>query len=339
MFWQHRQNKCEKKDRNKALIAQYSRGNVSLQNQRFVTEQEKNERRKRVLSFKFAWSKSVRFEKGWLKHRPFLSPKQKKKLLTEHGIKSQLTHDSQIHTRQTPPIIVEQNSNAFWSLVTEFRQAENLLKSAEWDDLRLDIPTINELRYAGFHLINALETSDLHKQLNEFNKGIQHCRRASYDAIELGLINELEQIIEFQGDYRLLPVTDALPDFVELMEQVEEIKEKLGQNEKAPNRDAYYEEAEAHLNELRKINRKLKVARTELNKHLARDKKIAKRWLAGFIIAALGLIYGIGSDWFDTSYNEQKDQQQKAEEQKANAQPSAIDKNQDGDLQNKSGSE
>ncbi|SFE55268.1 hypothetical protein SAMN04487869_11011 [Marinobacter sp. DSM 26671] len=54
MFWQHRQDECAKKDRNKALVAQYSRGNVSLQNQRFVTEKEKSERRKRVLGFKFA---------------------------------------------------------------------------------------------------------------------------------------------------------------------------------------------------------------------------------------------------------------------------------------------
>jgi DNA repair exonuclease SbcCD ATPase subunit len=246
--------------------------------------------------------------------------------VTEHGKEAKSPQDSQVRPPHTP-LIVEENAGTFWSLVSEFRQAENLLKTAEWDDLRLDIPTINELRYAGYHLINALETSDLREQLQEFEKGVHHCRRASYDAIELGLINELEQVMDFENDYRLVPVPNVLPDYVQLMERVEEIKEKLGQNEKAPDRKTYYEEAESHLKELKKITRKLKVSRTELNKHLAGERTKSRRWAAGIILAALGLVYAMGSDWIDATA---ADQQQKVEEQNPIPSPKASDAKQSG---------
>ncbi len=42
-----------KKD-SKALVARYARGNVSLQIGRFVTAEEKEERKKAVLSVKFS---------------------------------------------------------------------------------------------------------------------------------------------------------------------------------------------------------------------------------------------------------------------------------------------
>ncbi|WP_092032173.1 hypothetical protein [Marinobacter sp. DSM 26671] len=250
--------------------------------------------------------------------------------MTEHGKEAQSPQDPQVHTRHTP-LIVEENAGTFWSLVAEFRQAENLLKTAEWDDLRLDIPTINELRYAGFHLINALETTDLHAQLQEFNKGVRHCRRASYDAIELGLINELEQVIDFERDYSLVPVTNALPDYVELMERVEGIKEKLGQNEKAPDREAYYEDAESHLKELKQINRKLKVARTELNKHLAGERTKTRRWKAAFSVALIGVILttlGFISNWPETSANGQRDQQQEIGKQNPDPQANSSNEKQ-----------
>lgn len=48
-------NKRHEKDaaKSKALVTRYSLGNVSLQVKRFVTEDEKNARRKQVLATKF----------------------------------------------------------------------------------------------------------------------------------------------------------------------------------------------------------------------------------------------------------------------------------------------
>lgn len=55
MFMRNRSTEQYDQEANrKALVAKYSRGNVSLQNQRYITEKEKEKRKKRILGFKFA---------------------------------------------------------------------------------------------------------------------------------------------------------------------------------------------------------------------------------------------------------------------------------------------
>lgn len=177
-----------------------------------------------------------------------------------------------------PPLLVEHNYDLFWAVHREFYRAEKLLKTAEWSDGQLDIPSINELRYVSFHLLRALSTGDGQEQAEELQRAKRHCQRASYDAIELSLVYELEAIMRFEEDFRLFPYTKYYPDILESMERIEEIKTILGEDrEHSETRGENYERAEQHLEEIKEINRKLKVRRTEINKIIDQEKTDQKR--------------------------------------------------------------
>lgn len=49
-----------------------------------------------------------------------------------------------------------------------------------------DIAAINQLRYAGRHLLDALHEGNEHDQYESVRKAVGHCHRACYDAAEAG---------------------------------------------------------------------------------------------------------------------------------------------------------
>lgn len=84
--------------------------------------------------------------------------------------------------------------------------------------------------------------------------------------MELGIIHQLEKIAGFQDEYRDYPVSDVLPEYIELLFQVNQIKKFLEASTGAEYRDEYYNECEKNLLSLKQINGKLTVAREEVNK-------------------------------------------------------------------------
>lgn len=78
-------------------------------------------------------------------------------------------------------MVNEQCKEKINKLVTIFKEAEKQLKHSEHDTNELSIPSINQLRYVAFHLVESFAFQDSDKIEEELNKAINHAQRARYD--------------------------------------------------------------------------------------------------------------------------------------------------------------
>lgn len=201
-------------------------------------------------------------------------------------------------------------------LRTEFKEAERRLKLIEREHISegLDIPSVNELRYVAYHLLEALDgCASEQVQTEAICKAIRHCKRASFDAIELGLLSTLESIKEFKDDYKKVSITSVLPNIVTIFTEVEAHKMILDTNDE--HKHEKYLQAEASYLELIKISKKLEAARDELNKIKVTTWQ---EWLQRSL-AAIGALAVIA-----TLIHESLDIAEKFREEPAKLSPKAI---------------
>lgn len=149
-----------------------------------------------------------------------------------------------------------------------FQKAEKKMKYIELLGEGLSIPAINELRYAGCHIARAwADHQDEQKALEEVDRAIKHVKRANYDASEIGILYYLENLRQFQEDYRLVDIPSSFPKYYELCSFGEDVKEKVLSNEK----DSRGELWESFWNQFLTMEanfKNLKHASVELNKKL-----------------------------------------------------------------------
>ncbi len=68
-----------------------------------------------------------------------------------------------------------------------FEQAEIRIKRYERISLSVLIPAVNQLRYAGYHILQSRNNNTGDCANNHLCKALGHCQRASYDAVECSL--------------------------------------------------------------------------------------------------------------------------------------------------------
>ncbi len=101
------------------------------------------------------------------------------------------------------------------TLIEIFADAENKIKSIERETSELSIPSVNQLRYVAYHLIEILKNSENIDE--ELDKAINHAKRAKYDVLEISCLYYLEEIKEFQDNYSQYTETiDILPEYINL---------------------------------------------------------------------------------------------------------------------------
>ncbi len=83
-----------------------------------------------------------------------------------------------------------------------FVQAEQLIKLSEQTSDGVVIPSINELRYFGYHLLQAILDEHDSEQINEqLKKAESHAKRAIYDASESIVLYHLIKAESFQNKF------------------------------------------------------------------------------------------------------------------------------------------
>lgn len=148
-----------------------------------------------------------------------------------------------------------------------YRQAEEKIKLVENLSQELSIPAVNELRYAGYHMVQYLSGNG--DSEIELKKAQNHCKRAIYDAVEAGITHQLEMIRIFQHDFKVLILSDFIPNYPALQKQIREARDLiLAPKSDRNDRAAYYEECVAQLENLRAGLDKLDEHREELLKRL-----------------------------------------------------------------------
>lgn len=183
------------------------------------------------------------------------------------------------------------------AIIRLFDEAEAKVKEVEQLSSDLSIPSINELRYVGYHLTKALcqQTDDTIS--SDLDKAERHCKRAIYDAVEIGVIYLLEKIQEFQQDYgHRVEIITVIPNYIDLCANAHDTREFISHIKEncEKDRDRYYKECQPHYITLKDIYRKLDLARPEINKHITEnnrsDRKATRRFVVTVIIGLLALI-------------------------------------------------
>ncbi|WP_133510878.1 hypothetical protein [Candidatus Thiosymbion oneisti] len=85
--------------------------------------------------------------------------------------------------------------------------------STSWDGL--DTTAVNQLRYAGRHLLNSLTGKTSIAPEREYERAVAHVKRATFDALDSGIIYYLKKIEYFKHDYRKIEITTpGYPDII-----------------------------------------------------------------------------------------------------------------------------
>ncbi len=180
--------------------------------------------------------------------------------------------------------IFPENLDQFNLLCNSFRTAEERVKEIEWRG-GLDIPSINELRYVGFHLIKAVQAKDSSIQDEQLRRAFRHCRRAEYDAVELGILSGLDCIARFQDIYRSLPVIDHVKNYPEILGFCEKLRKRQENSIESEYRESYYEEIHQDYIQLVKYVELLQGVSPELDKKQSDRKKENLKWKVGFFLS------------------------------------------------------
>ena len=145
-----------------------------------------------------------------------------------------------------------------------FTLAEKRIKQIEFNE-GLILPAVNELRYAGKHLINSLADSNIKSQENELRKAEKHCMRAIYDASEAGVLYSIRQYQDFRTRYKSLSLSNYYDDFDTMVETAEKAIDTIEKGPTDAHKDSHYNELYEMYSELSLVVKKFFRKQDDLN--------------------------------------------------------------------------
>ena len=177
------------------------------------------------------------------------------------------------------------------TLIEIFTDAENKIKSIERETSELSIPSINQLRYVAYHLIEILKNSENIDE--ELDKAINHAKRAKYDVLEISCLYYLEEIKEFQDKYSQYTETiDILPEYIKLMTDTQKNADEINKIDEK-DKIQYYEKISSFNEKLKSISRTLNNAIPLINKKIEENNTKAIKENRKFMITIGLTLIGI----------------------------------------------
>ncbi|SHN91258.1 hypothetical protein [bacterium endosymbiont of Bathymodiolus sp. 5 South] len=144
-------------------------------------------------------------------------------------------------------------------LLDLFEQAETKIKNAELITSEgVLIPSINELRYVGHHIVRSLLSDDAKEIQAERVRAINHVKRAIYDIDESLLIYYIESAVNFKEKYNDSGfTTEVVTDYPEKLAMLDEANKSIQQlredNNNYRDREQFYQKLNPYLDKLSKI--------------------------------------------------------------------------------------
>ena len=177
----------------------------------------------------------------------------------------------------------------FQELYELFNLAETKLKQIEiLQDEGIPIPPLNQLRYAGHHTLEAIVSHNDQNKINNIYEAKDHCKRAIYDILEIGVVYLLEKIRIFQNDYKYIDITSVIPNYVDILDETWEAQNFISQINR--NKIEKYDEVQSVFDRIHQIEHKLEMSRKELNKKILRFKLYLIFSICGLFLASLSVL-------------------------------------------------
>lgn len=198
-------------------------------------------------------------------------------------------------TESLPIISTEPGKKAGEITIARFRReyeaADEFARNVSNFRSDVAIPAHNELRYAGYHFLAAVPDSGQEIDTEQLQKAINHCQRSMYEAADAGILSALDMIALFRDDYKLVSITDVVPDYLKILAAARE-GQKLSAEKRRHQKDTpILHKDYAQLFETLKLYcYTLEIAREELNKKIREEKQKSRRWVGGLVVTiALGV--------------------------------------------------
>ena len=174
-----------------------------------------------------------------------------------------------------------------------YKKAEDALHSLGIDGSGADIASVNELRYAGNHLLQALTASDQGSVDDQLQRALRHCERALYDAYDGAVYYRLTQFKLFREDYRKVVISNIIPDYITLVKTMNRAKATLETaRTESEDRADYYMEVESQYPAIVDATETLEAAREELNKKVEEQRGEKRSKLVTVAIAVFSALVG-----------------------------------------------
>lgn len=193
---------------------------------------------------------------------------------------------------------IDRGPETFTKICDLYNKAECFIKHVETHQSDISIPAINQLRYAGHHLLKSLTTDDDEEFKAELRKVESHCQRSMYEASEAGILYFLDLVNEFSGDFKDVQITSVLHDYPKTLSLAVKARTMLGDGRL--NRESAEKQATEYMDTFLKLGDKiheLDVSRDELNKVKASQRKSTRRFViiltatvTGIVISAITLL-------------------------------------------------
>ncbi|MBF0307877.1 MAG: hypothetical protein HQL40_15490 [Alphaproteobacteria bacterium] len=180
--------------------------------------------------------------------------------------------------------------NGFEAIDALYREAEQALHEAETVHHELSVPSVNQLRYAGRHVLSALVGADAAAAEEEKQRAQRHCQRAIYDAFDGITSYLLESIADFKADYARIEITPHFPRYHETLEKARNARDLLIKARTvSDDRHRYYTDCRKAARELKSCHDAMELAREELNKAIKNRNRVVYFAWAGIVVALIGV--------------------------------------------------
>lgn len=172
-------------------------------------------------------------------------------------------------------------SEAFLALRQEYDLADRTAKKVQKFVRLAGVPAINELRYVAHHLVNtvmpATPNVDTEKELQ---RAINHCKRATYEASEAGILFAFDRIAEFKEDYRSVVISSVVPDWSDILALCETVTRRIAETREAgEDRTPDHTDFERLFDQLVTVCNRLDKARDDMNKLVDKERRDARRFV------------------------------------------------------------
>lgn len=197
--------------------------------------------------------------------------------------------------------ISSEQRTAIKEIVDLFDCAESYVKELEQYAEQLSIPSINELRYVGYHLARALTSTGSEELDDQIHKAKGHCRRAIYDAHELGIIYCLEQVKQFKVRYNGNGhiVTRVISDYSDCLAVAKEASRFIAEANKngRHDRDSYYEKCRPYFERIREVCDKFNEISPHVDSAISKEAQKAtvatRRFRIQFTLSLVALVVAV----------------------------------------------
>lgn len=168
------------------------------------------------------------------------------------------------------------------TLRDRYVRAERLSKEVGNLGGEVVIPAHNELRNAGYHLLNAIDERGCIQSEREMLLAIDHCERAEYDAAEAGIIYCLDTLRGILSEFRDIVISEVITDIAEIRMDMKVARDTLDGGRTA-------EKASVLVCSFRNVRRALEKLEHHYDDLAAKSRKHRQATRRFIILAIIGI--------------------------------------------------